>query len=162
MSNQNLSGTGADEASGSRILLAAARPESAEHYRKILELRDHSVLIVADAKSALKATMQKSFDLLLCVIQPNDAEARQILDVLRHRPHLANLPGISISSSSSLEDMARSESAGFAVHVTEPVDPQRLLRMVQLILRGEDPIHSFTRKESDMPEQVRKNRLLPP
>lgn len=147
MSNKNSSDSGADEATGSRILLAAA-PQSAEHYREILEFRDHSVLVVSDAKAALKATMHKSFDLLLCVIQPQDGEARQMLQILRHRPHLANLPGISISPSSSPEEIDRSESAGFAVHLSEPVDAQRLLRMVELILRGEDPIHSFTRKES--------------
>ena len=158
MSIKNLSDTRAREASGSRILLAAA-PQSADRYRQILEFRDHSVHIAADTKTALKATMHKSFDLLLCVIQPRDAEARQLLGILRHRPHLANLPGISISSSSTPEEIQRSESAGFAVHLSEPVDPQRLLRMIDLLLRGDDPIHSFTRKESDAAEPVQKNVL---
>ena len=148
MGTNNSTDTEAGKAATSRILVAAARPESAQHYRDLLEFRDHTVQVVSDARAALKATMHKSFDLLLCVVLPEDPEAWQILETLRGRPNLSNLPGISISSSASPEETERSRVAGFAVHLCEPVDAPRLMRMIELIRRGEDPIHSFTRKGS--------------
>ncbi|MCA1481115.1 response regulator [Bradyrhizobium sp. NBAIM08] len=98
---------------------------------KILASFGCLVTTAASVREAIEAVDRGEFDLLLSDIGLPDGTG---LDVMRHvgkRP----LVGIALSGFGQDEDVRRSREAGFATHLTKPVNVQALHEVIRSVRR---------------------------
>ena len=78
--------------------------------------------------SALRLASEADFDLLISDIELPDGSGLELMRTIRSsRP----VPGIALSGFGSLDDIEQSQAAGFALHLTKPVDFLRLEQAIQ-------------------------------
>ena len=88
----------------------------------------HEVATATDARSALAAADSRQFDLLITDVGLPDGNGLDLLhQVLKRQP----MKGIVLSGYGMDEDIAASREAGFAVHLTKPVDLEQLQRAIE-------------------------------
>jgi PAS domain S-box-containing protein len=106
--------------SGLNVLLVEDNHDTLRYLTWILEKRNYNVVPV-DRLSA--AARQEQFDLLISDIQLPDGTGLELIHDLGGG---RTLPGIAISGFGSEEDLQMSAGAGFAEHLTKPIDLNRL------------------------------------
>ena len=87
--------------------------------RRILESTGCAVNQCGTIAEAKKLAAEQEFDLVFCDIGLPDGSG---LDLMRHLREAHALTGIALSGFGTQEDVAASRNAGFAVHLTKPVD----------------------------------------
>jgi len=103
-----------------RILLVEDHGDTAKIMSRLLRGAGHTVEHAADVATALKVAGAQSFDLLLSDMGLPDGSGLDIMRTLRSRG--VNWPGIALSGYGMEQDIARSHEAGFAAHLTKPVN----------------------------------------
>ena len=89
------------------------------------------VTTAATVKAAIEAADQQTFDLLLSDIGLPDGSGT---DVMKHMAMRSKVAGIALSGFGQEEDLRRSREAGFATHLTKPINLQTLQAVIQKIL----------------------------
>jgi signal transduction histidine kinase len=110
-----------------QILLVEDNRDTLKFLALILGQRGHTVetaTSLAEAQSKLRADL----DLLISDIELPDGSG---LDLMRGVSALLHLPGIAMSGFGSEEDLRFSRDAGFAVHLTKPIDITHLEAAIQ-------------------------------
>jgi CheY-like chemotaxis protein len=111
-----------------RILLVDDHDDTLTLTRMLLERRGYSVSCAHDVRSALDLASQQEFDILVSDIGLPDESGLELLRKLRA---LRPLKGIALSGFGRDSDLQRSREAGFAEHLTKPVNLQRLHEAIQ-------------------------------
>ncbi len=109
--------------SGLNVLLVEDNEETLRYLTVILQQRDYKVVPVNRVSAAMAAARERRFDLLISDIELPDGTGLQLMHGLGGGQ---TLPGIAISGFGSEEDIQDSERAGFAEHLTKPIDLNRL------------------------------------
>ena len=109
--------------SGLNVLLVEDNHDTLRYLTWILEKRNYNVVPVDRLSAALAAASQEQFDLLISDIQLPDGTGLELIHDLGGG---RTLPGIAISGFGSEEDVQESAGAGFAEHLTKPIDVNRL------------------------------------
>jgi PAS domain S-box-containing protein len=109
--------------SGLNVLLVEDNRETLHYLTLVLRKRNYNVVPVDRVSAALAAAGQVQFDLLISDIELPDGTGLELLFGLGGG---RTLPGIAISGFGSVEDLQQSASAGFAEHLTKPIDVNRL------------------------------------
>jgi DNA-binding response OmpR family regulator len=109
--------------SGLNVLLVEDNHDTLRYLTWILEKRNYVVVPVDRLSAALAAASREQFDLLISDIQLPDGTG---LELIRGLGGGRTLPGIAISGFGSEEDLQESAGAGFAEHLTKPIDVNRL------------------------------------
>jgi signal transduction histidine kinase/ActR/RegA family two-component response regulator len=113
-----------------KILLVEDNLDALNSLAKILSARGDHVRTAASLSSALQVASEGDFDLLISDIQLPDGSGLELMWQLRSsRP----VYGIALSGFGSSEDIEQSRSAGFAEHLTKPVDFRRLDAAIQQV-----------------------------
>jgi PAS domain S-box-containing protein len=118
-----------------RILLVEDNSDTLEHLALILTLRGHAVHKAKRLSEALDALSTQVLDLMISDIELPDGSGLTLMQA----PGARGLPAIAMSGYGSEEDVEQSLAAGYDVHLTKPVDIQRLeeaIRRVNAIPRG--------------------------
>jgi CheY-like chemotaxis protein len=103
-----------------RILLVEDHAPTRETLTRILSRRGHTVLEAASVAEALAIASSQAFDVLVSDIGLPDGDGCELMTTLAAaRPELV---GLAISGYGSDEDLRRSMAAGFATHLTKPVE----------------------------------------
>jgi DNA-binding NtrC family response regulator len=89
----------------------------------MLMKRGHSVRTASNLASGLQAAEETEFELLISDIELPDGSGLDLMWKLRSR---TGVVGIALSGFGSSQDIEMSSSAGFAEHLTKPVDFKRL------------------------------------
>lgn len=89
----------------------------------MLTKRNYNVVPVDRLSAALSAIESARFDILISDIELPDGTGLELMHDLGGG---RTLPGIAISGFGSEEDLKQSASAGFAEHLTKPIDLNRL------------------------------------
>ena len=96
----------------------------------MLRRRGHDVVIASDMASAIRLATEGESDLLISDIELPDGNGRELMETIRSiRP----IPGIALSGFGSADDIEQSLAAGFAIHLTKPVDFRRLEQVIEQI-----------------------------
>ena len=122
------SGTPGQAARSVRILLVDDNRDTLNFLSTILTRQGHVVLIAADLSSSLRLASEADFDLIISDIELPDGSGLELMRVVRSR---RSIPGIAVSGFDSPEDVAQSRAAGFALHLTKPVDLRRLEQAIE-------------------------------
>jgi PAS domain S-box-containing protein len=109
--------------SGLNVLLVEDNQETLRYLTLILRKRNYNVVPVDRVSAARAAAGQSKFDLLISDIELPDGTGLELIHDLGGGQ---TLPGIAISGFGSEEDLQQSAGAGFAAHLTKPIDLNRL------------------------------------
>jgi PAS domain S-box-containing protein len=109
--------------SGLNVLLVEDNQDTLRYLTWVLRKRNYNVVPVDRVSAALAAAGEVQFDLLISDIELPDGTGLELIHGLGGG---RTLPGIAISGFGSDEDLQQSAGAGFAEHLTKPIDLNRL------------------------------------
>ena len=110
------------------ILLVEDNRDVLRVLKLVLEAKGHRVRAAADIASALDA-IGRPFDLLISDIELPDGSGLDLMRELRGR-----VPGIAISGFDSPDDVRLSLDAGFARHLTKPIESRKLDEVIAEVI----------------------------
>ncbi|MDB6152637.1 MAG: hypothetical protein JWL90_1090 [Chthoniobacteraceae bacterium] len=114
-----------------RILVAEDHRDTAQLLMRILHRAGHGVKTVASVTEALESLKTERFDLLLSDVGLPDASGYELM---QSASKLYGIAGIAMSGFGMDDDIRRSLEAGFAEHLTKPLDIQHLKQVIQRVL----------------------------
>ncbi len=124
-----------------RILLVEDHPDTSNQLSRLLKRAGHVVTCAATVAEALSvagaeagATFECPFDMLISDLGLPDGSGH---DLIRALGDCARIPAIALSGFGMKEDVAASLAAGFARHMTKPVDWQDLKAMINKLAEHE-------------------------
>jgi PAS domain S-box-containing protein len=115
-----------------RILLVEDHTDTAAMMKDLLQVSGYEVETAADVAQSLEAIGRTDFDLLISDLGLPDGSGLQLMEELRRRHN--PLKGIALSGFGREEDVRKSKEAGFAEHLTKPVDFDALLAAVGRVI----------------------------
>ena len=110
-----------------RILVVDDHGDTSRVMARLLQGRGHQVKTAEGVSTALEAVHQEPFDLLISDIGLPDGTG---LELMRQIQSIRPTKGIALSGRGSTEDVRESQDAGFAAHVTKPVDFHKLQQLI--------------------------------
>ncbi|HYG64090.1 MAG TPA: ATP-binding protein, partial [Thermoanaerobaculia bacterium] len=118
-----------------RLLLVEDHPDTADAMADLLRCQGHQVIVARSVAAALGAVESEgAIDLVVSDLGLPDGSG---LDLMRELAGRRGLRGIALSGYGTDEDVRRSLAAGFAEHLTKPVDFHTLK---EAILRAAEPV----------------------
>ncbi|MFL6198468.1 MAG: ATP-binding protein, partial [Thermoanaerobaculia bacterium] len=115
------------------ILLVEDHPDTAEAMADLLRLSGHQVTVAGSVAGGLAAAEAGAFDLLLSDLGLPDGSGQ---DLMRELGRRYRLKGIALSGYGMEDDIRRSHEAGFARHLTKPVNRQALETTIRQVVQG--------------------------
>jgi signal transduction histidine kinase/ActR/RegA family two-component response regulator len=116
-----------------KILLVDDNHDTLKFLSRLLTLRGHHVLTAANMASALELASSAEIDVIVSDIELPDGSGLELLWALRAQ---RAIPAIALSGFGAPADIEQSRSAGFAFHLTKPVDFQQLAESIRLCAAG--------------------------
>ena len=114
-----------------QILLVEDNQDTLNYLSRLLSLRGHHVQTAADMTSALQVASEAELDVIISDIELPDGTGLELMWTLRAN---RTIPAIALSGFGSAADIEQSHSAGFAIHLTKPVDFRRLEHSIQQLV----------------------------
>jgi len=111
-----------------RLLLVEDHADTARVMARLLRAAHHEVQTVGSVSAARAAAAQGSFDLIITDLGLPDGTGIELFGELKG---LYKLPGIAVSGYGMEDDVQRCLAAGFAAHVTKPINLDRLDDLIQ-------------------------------
>jgi signal transduction histidine kinase/ActR/RegA family two-component response regulator len=132
----------AGEARPLRILIVEDHPATRELLDRLLARLGHAAQSAGDIASALRALEVGTFDLMISDLGLPDGYGTSLMQTVARQ---YGLKGIAISGYGMERDIQLSHEAGFADHLTKPVDFQKLREAIARVAGGErDAVASVT------------------
>ncbi len=116
-----------------KILLVDDNADTLAFLSTMLSRRGHDVAMASDMAGALRLATEGECDFLISDIELPDGSGLELMDSIRCRKPI---PGIALSGFGSAGDIEQSLAAGFAVHLTKPIDFRRLERIIERVAPG--------------------------
>jgi DNA-binding response OmpR family regulator len=110
------------------VLLVEDHGDTAHIMSRLLKRRGYEVHTAGDVTTALEIAGRQDFDLLISDLGLPDRSGVELIRELRAKGH--NLAAIALSGYGQEEDVTRSREAGFAAHLTKPVDFEQFYRTI--------------------------------
>jgi DNA-binding response OmpR family regulator len=107
-----------------RVLLVDDDRDTCSLMTSVLARRGYDVLVAEDAAGALRIARERDFDVLVSDLGLPDASGVDLMGALKEIR--GSVVGIAITGSAADEDVRRCREAGFAVHMTKPINLRRL------------------------------------
>lgn len=117
--------------SGLRILLVEDYPSLLNIMVRLLVDSGHQVQTATDVRSALELAAQEPFDLLISDLRLPDGNGYDLMRILREKHELK---GIALSGYGSEDAIRKSQEAGFAEHLTKPVDAEAVEAAIRSVM----------------------------
>jgi PAS domain S-box-containing protein len=109
-----------------RVLVVEDSADARESLRLLLEMAGHEVDTSEDAADTLEKVKVFQPDVALIDIGLPGMDGYRLAQALRERPHPRPLRLIALTGYGQAEDRRKALDAGFDLHLTKPVDPDRL------------------------------------
>ncbi|MDQ6809239.1 MAG: ATP-binding protein [Verrucomicrobiota bacterium] len=120
-----------------RVLLVEDHADTAGVLRRMLTQTGYTVTHASNLAEARHAAAQDGFDLLISDLALPDGSG---LDLMREFRDLYRPIGIALSGFGTVDDVAASMAAGFAEHLTKPVEWQRLRNAINRLTSHLEPL----------------------
>jgi two-component system, OmpR family, response regulator len=118
------------DSDGLSVLVVEDNHHAADSCATLLSMFGHRVQMAFDGQTALRAAAELQLDVALIDIRLPDIDGYTIAQRLSqqngHRPLLVAVTGYGAE-----EDIQRSYLAGFDLHLTKPVDPEALIKLLR-------------------------------
>jgi two-component system CheB/CheR fusion protein len=113
-----------------RVLVVEDHLDSAKLFSRLLTLEGHTVDIAGDVHSALELCERNTYGVLLADIGLPDGSGLDLIQTLLRR---CPVRGIAISGYAYDADIQKSLDAGFAEHLTKPIDARHLFAAIERV-----------------------------
>ncbi|HYG76560.1 MAG TPA: PAS domain S-box protein [Planctomycetota bacterium] len=113
-----------------RILVVEDNPDAAESLQMLLTFAGHTVKVAGSGLSALEIAAAWTPDLVICDIGLPQMDGYTVCRKLRELPLMQKTTLIALTGYGQEEDQRRALAAGFNRHLTKPIDPDQLERLV--------------------------------
>jgi PAS domain S-box-containing protein len=124
-------------ASRGNILLVEDHEDTARVLGRILQSGGYTVARAATVAAAKQLGALRRFDLVISDVGLPDGSG---LDLMRHLQKAHGLIGIALSGFGTEDDIGASLNAGFAEHLTKPVDWERLKAAIERLTREQPAV----------------------
>jgi signal transduction histidine kinase len=114
-----------------RVLLVDDHHDTCLGMKRMLERRGYQITIAHTAQQAVEKVRTQEFDLLISDIGLPDRSGYELMREVRLN---TRLPGIALSGFGSEQDVNQAREAGFAEHLTKPINFERLEKTIQSLL----------------------------
>ena len=114
-----------------RLLLVDDHYDTCLGMKRMLERRGYEITVAHSAEQAVEKVRAQEFDLLISDIGLPDRSGYELMREVRLNKHL---PGIALSGFGSEQDVKQAREAGFAEHLTKPINFERLEKTIQSLL----------------------------
>lgn len=125
---------------GRRILIVDDNQDSAQSIGMLLELSGHTVAIANDGLSAIELARAFRPEVVLCDIGLPGLDGYGVAARLIAADPSGSMTLAAMTGYGQESDRLRSAQAGFHFHMTKPIDPQRLERILQQQSRPHGPV----------------------
>jgi len=115
---------------GLRILIIEDYRDVAETLQKFLEFSGHQVAVAHSGPAGVVVARQTQPDVVLCDLGLPGMDGLAVARTLRQDPATSAARLITMSGYGSETDQRRCLEAGFELHLTKPVDPEELERVL--------------------------------
>jgi signal transduction histidine kinase/ActR/RegA family two-component response regulator len=116
------------------ILVVDDHKDTCIGMRMMLERRGYDVTVAHSADQAVEQARTNDFDLVVSDIGLPD---RSGYELMRELHAIKGVPGIALSGFGSEQDIQKARQAGFAEHLTKPINFERLEEAIQALLQPE-------------------------
>ncbi len=113
-----------------RVLVVDDNADAAESLAMLLQLSGHEVRIAYDGPSALEAATGFDPDVAFLDIGLPGMDGYEVARRLRTLPRLGSLRLVAVTGYGQDKDKEAATAAGFDLHVTKPVEPAELAKLV--------------------------------
>lgn len=117
------------------VLVVDDSQETLELLRTFLRRKGYDVLTADSAARALEVARTRTPSVIISDIGMPKTDGHQLLANLRELPGMESVPAIALTGYAMKEDRQRALSAGFAVHVAKPVNPDELLSTIEQLTK---------------------------
>jgi len=114
-----------------RVLLVDDHYDTCIGMKRMLERHGYEITVAHSAEQAVEKVRIEDFDLLISDIGLPD---RSGYDLMREVRLNKRLPGIALSGFGSEQDVNQARQAGFAEHLTKPINFERLEKTIESLL----------------------------
>lgn len=118
---------------GKRVLVVDDEADARELMSWALQEAGADVVVAADGIEALGLLSAERPDIVLTDVQMPGMDGFRLLDAMRTRLTDGPPPAIAISARANLEEARRAAEAGFAAHLTKPLDLNLLLDTIDRV-----------------------------
>ena len=113
-----------------RVLIIEDTRDSARTLRILLSKYGHEVEVAHSGTAGVDKARQWHPDVVLCDLGLPEMDGYEVARTLRREPELASTRLIAVSGYGQDEDRRLSQLAGFDLHLTKPVQPDALKRLL--------------------------------
>jgi CheY-like chemotaxis protein len=114
-----------------RVLIADDNRDAAESLALLLSMEGHDVLVVHDGRQALASLEKFAPEFAMLDIGLPEFDGYEVARRLRKRESGARITLIAVTGWGTESDRARALDAGFDLHFTKPVEPDRLIDLLR-------------------------------
>ncbi|MDB5907744.1 MAG: two-component hybrid sensor and regulator [Massilia sp.] len=113
-----------------KVLVVDDEPDARDLIKRILSDCGAAVTTAPSARAALEAFRAAPPDVLVSDLGMPDMDGFELLAQVRALPAGARLPAVALTAFARSEDRLRALEAGFAAHISKPVEPSQLIATV--------------------------------
>jgi CheY-like chemotaxis protein len=114
-----------------KILVVEDHGDTSRLMARLLQGHGHDVRVAEGVNTALAVARGETFDLLISDIGLPDGTGLQLM---RELQTIRPIKGIALSGYGSSDDVRDARDAGFAAHVTKPVDFTKLQQLIEKLV----------------------------
>jgi CheY-like chemotaxis protein/anti-sigma regulatory factor (Ser/Thr protein kinase) len=118
-----------------RVLVVDDNVDAAESVAMLMRCWGHEVRLAHDGTDGLRVADEYRPDLILLDIGLPGLNGHEVAKLLREKPEFAKTMLVAVTGYGQRSDRERSMDAGFDLHLTKPVDPERLQAIVSEVNR---------------------------
>jgi CheY-like chemotaxis protein len=115
---------------GQRVLIVDDNVDAANALSALLQISGHEVWVAHDGPAALQLLRDTRVDVALLDIGLPVMDGYELAQRIAAQPHTAPIRLIALTGYGRAKDLARSEQAGFSMHLVKPVMPDTLLQAI--------------------------------
>ncbi len=115
---------------GRRVLVVEDSRDTALSLKMLLEMAGHQVALAHTGREGVEAARRERPEVVLCDLGLPEMDGFAVARHLRRDPATAEAWLIAVSGFAQEEDQQRALEAGFDRHLTKPVDPGKMLKLL--------------------------------
>ena len=116
------------------VLIVDDVPDVTEMIGLFLKHAGYEVVTADSAQAALRMANEQAFDLIISDIGMPEMNGYELAESLRTRAEYQGIPIIAVTGYSEYDDRSRALQSGFNAHLTKPIDPSELLKLMTELL----------------------------
>lgn len=116
------------------VLIVDDVPDVTEMIGLFLKHAGYKVVTADSAQAALRMANEQAFDVIISDIGMPEMNGYELAESLRTRAEYQGIPIIAVTGYSEYDDRSRALQSGFNAHLTKPIDPSELLKLMTDLL----------------------------